>query len=86
MIIEISNNGTTINSMPCHWCGDEVLIDEDNLPESKQWKFYPEGKLAVYCCSACGLREYDFMYQHNPDSLSVNGEIPPEMAKSLINH
>ena len=83
-------NGTHIysrpfDSEPCNWCGIPVLVDENGQPFSRQWKFYPDS-FAVYCGYECAIREYDYLYTQNPESVSVSLPLTAEWLDAVVNH
>lgn len=85
MTIKIFTNGIVIDTLPCNWCGAYVEIDDNGCPASGYFKAYSAG-VVIYCSGECSVREYDYLYQHNPESISVNLPLSPECQELMINH
>ncbi len=85
MITRTFVNGIPIDTQPCNWCGYLVQCNEDGHPITGQWKDYPD-YFAVYCSTECSVREYDYLYQHNPESLAVCLPVPDHWHEMMVNH
>ena len=85
MITKTCANGIQINTQPCNWCQADVVVECDGAPITVTMRLYSD-KLAVYCSLECSIREYGYLYIHNPDSFAVTIPLSSECLKMVVNH
>ncbi len=73
-------------TLPCNWCTEPVPVNDFGVPYNGHYRQY-ERRIAIYCCYECSIREYDFLFEHNPESPEVAEPVPESLRRYYLqNH